>query len=179
MVLEVCGEVDCRHPTATELTLDRVTVSEGSLESGEQVDQGARGRGRVHHRGGGPVRPDGGAPRPCGNASPPLACFVLPRSGFSTLASYHARPRPLRRRVGDRRLPGGRRDRHCKRAPHLRHRGATARRGKGGARARLLRHRELWIHLSVEAHYGLREKGENRVSPYPQTRIAMWLAAAT
>src|SRR5437867_11542656 len=117
--------------------------------------------------------------RPCGNTSPPLACFVLPRSGFSTLASYHARPRPLRRRVGDRRLPGGRRDRHCKRAPHLRHRVATARRGKGGARARLLRHRELWIHLSVEAHYGLREKGENRVSPYPQTRIAMWLAAAT
>src|SRR5438128_246161 len=27
--------------------------------------------------------------------------------------------------------------------------------------------------------HALREKGENRVSPYPQTRSAMWLAAAT
>jgi len=27
--------------------------------------------------------------------------------------------------------------------------------------------------------HALRDKGENRVSPYPQTRIAMWLAAAT
>jgi len=44
MVLEVCGEVDCCHPPAAELALDRVTVAEGSLESGEQVDQGARGR---------------------------------------------------------------------------------------------------------------------------------------
>src|SRR5439155_25485599 len=49
-------------PRQGKLALDRVTVAEGSLESGEQVDQGARGRGRVHHRGGGPVRPDGGAP---------------------------------------------------------------------------------------------------------------------
>src|SRR5439155_9409224 len=37
MVLEVCGEVDCRHPTAAELALDRVTVAKGGLQSGEQV----------------------------------------------------------------------------------------------------------------------------------------------
>ncbi len=37
MVLEVCGEVDCCHPTAAELALDRVTVAKGGLQSGEQV----------------------------------------------------------------------------------------------------------------------------------------------
>ncbi|OLC03412.1 MAG: hypothetical protein AUH45_05860 [Gemmatimonadetes bacterium 13_1_40CM_69_22] len=45
-VPQVLGQVDGRHPTAAEFTLDRVTLSEGALEAGKQVGQTeARTRG--------------------------------------------------------------------------------------------------------------------------------------
>ena len=46
MVLQVLGEIDGCHPTAAEFALDRVALSEGTLQAGEQVGQTeARGRG--------------------------------------------------------------------------------------------------------------------------------------
>lgn len=46
MMLEVLGQVDDRHPTVAEHTLDCVAVSEGTSQAGEQVGAaGARGRG--------------------------------------------------------------------------------------------------------------------------------------
>src|SRR5439155_16901325 len=40
VVLEVLGEVNCGHPAAPELTLDRVAVGEGGLQTSEQIGQG-------------------------------------------------------------------------------------------------------------------------------------------
>ena len=44
MVPQVVGEIDGRHPPAAELTLDRVAVDEGSLQSGEEIGHGLPGR---------------------------------------------------------------------------------------------------------------------------------------
>jgi hypothetical protein len=37
VVLEVLGEVNCGHPAARKLTLDRVAVGEGGVQTGEKV----------------------------------------------------------------------------------------------------------------------------------------------
>ena len=44
-MLEILGEIDRGHPSAAQLVLDRVTVSQGGLQTGEQISQ-ARARRR-------------------------------------------------------------------------------------------------------------------------------------
>ncbi len=48
VVLEVVGEIDRSHPTATKLTLDGVAVGEGSLETFEEVGHCGNRAGSEH-----------------------------------------------------------------------------------------------------------------------------------
>src|SRR3989442_3082890 len=111
-VLQVLRKVDRGHSPAPQLALDRVATGEGGLNVGEEGV----------HRGGfvcvttpslEPGALTGRAVRPggAGFCAVPRN-FAYPVSPSPPYRPTHARPRLLLRRALDRRLSGGRRNRH-------------------------------------------------------------------
>src|SRR2546428_4363443 len=69
-MLEILGEIDRGHPSAAQLVLDRVTVSQGGLQTGEKIGHVAAQKPSDNIIGAGTERSQG-APVAAGGAGPP------------------------------------------------------------------------------------------------------------
>src|SRR2546428_13860101 len=71
-MLEILGEIDRGHPSAAQLVLDRVTVSQGGLQTGEKIGHVAAQKPSDNIIGAGTERSPR-APVAAGGLPPPLA----------------------------------------------------------------------------------------------------------
>src|SRR2546427_7936769 len=69
-MLEILGEIDRGHPSAAQLVLDRVTVSQGGLQTGEKIGHVAAQKPSDNIIGAGTERSQR-APVAAGGAGPP------------------------------------------------------------------------------------------------------------
>src|SRR2546425_11550269 len=79
-MLEILGEIDRGHPSAAQLVLDRVTVSQGGLQTGEKIGHVAAQKPSDNIIGAGTERSQR-APVAAGGPRPPPAPARARRGG--------------------------------------------------------------------------------------------------
>src|SRR5438034_8924724 len=98
-MLEILGEIDRGHPSAAQLVLDRVTVSQGGSQTGEKIGHVAAQKPSDNIIGAGTERSQR-APVAAGGLRPPLAPGPGRRAGSGGLGSTRPSPSPRPPRAG-------------------------------------------------------------------------------